>query len=140
MNKNNPFFPFDEKWLNLNIEEPVDKDQLFIDPHHHLWDLDFGRYIYEDLLSDIKVSGHNVLASIYIMSSANTKIYDKNCPKEYETIPEIIFAYDQGEKAKSIDSSGTCSFVVSTLGCIYHVYLSFFLKDKSETPYLWTRL
>ena len=37
MNKNNPFLPIDENWLNLNIEEPVDKDQLIIDPHHHLW-------------------------------------------------------------------------------------------------------
>ena len=64
--------------------------------------LDFGRYLYEDLLSDINISGHNIIASVYIMSSANTKIYDKNAAKEFESIPEIIFACEQGEKAKAI--------------------------------------
>ena len=32
-------------------------------------------------------------------------MYYKNCPKEYETFPEIIFDYDQGEKAKSIGAN-----------------------------------
>ena len=102
MNTNNPYLPINEDWLKLNLEEPIDKDLPIIDPHHHLWDLDFGRYLYEDLLSDINISGHNVIASVYIMSSANTKIYDKNAAKEFESIPEIIFACEQGEKAKAI--------------------------------------
>ena len=69
MNTNNPYLPINEDWLKLNLEEPIDKDLPIIDPHHHLWDLDFGRYLYEDLLSDINISGHNIIASVYIMSS-----------------------------------------------------------------------
>ena len=105
MNIKNPYLPIDEDWLKLNIEEPIDQKLAIIDPHHHLWDLDFGRYIHEDFLSDIKISGHNVLASVYIMSSANTKIYDKVLPKEYETIPEIVFACQEAEKANNAISS-----------------------------------
>ena len=117
MNIKNPFLPIDEDWLKLNIEEPIDKDLAIIDPHHHLWDLDFGKYLHDDFSSDIKESGHNILASVYIMSSANTKIYDKSSAKEYETIPEIIFAYDQAEKARTIDSN-KCKINESIIGSL----------------------
>ena len=75
MNTNNPYLPINPEWLKLNIEEPIEQDLKIIDPHHHLWDLEFGRYLHQDFLADIKLSGHNVLASVYIMSSANIKIY-----------------------------------------------------------------
>ena len=117
MNIKNPYLPIDSDWLKLNIEEPIEKDLKIIDPHHHLWDLDFGRYLYGDFLSDIKSSGHNVIASVYIMSSANTKIYDKNSAKEYESIPEIVFACIQAEKAKNVDTN-KCKLNESIVGSL----------------------
>ena len=101
MNIKNPYLPIDEEWLKLNIEEPIESDQAIIDPHHHLWDLNFGKYLHQDFIEDIKTSGHNILASVFIMSSANTEIYDKKSPKEFETVPEIIFACKEAEKAKN---------------------------------------
>ena len=100
MNTKNPYLPINDDWLQLCSEEPIDKDQIIIDPHHHLWDLDFGKYLHKDFLLDIESSGHNVVASVYIMSSANTQIYDKFSHKEYETIPEIIFAFNEYKNAK----------------------------------------
>ena len=101
MNTKNPYLPINDDWLQLCREEPIDKGQIIIDPHHHLWDLDFGKYLHKDFLLDIKSSGHNVVASVYIMSSANTQIYDKFSHKEYETIPEIIFAFNEYKNAKN---------------------------------------
>ena len=117
MNIKNPYLPINEEWLKLNLESPIDKDLTIIDPHHHLWDLEFGRYLHEDFIKDIKTSGHNIQASVYIMSSANTKIYDKNSPKEFESIPEIKFAYEEAEKAKN-KFSNKCKINESIVGSL----------------------
>ena len=117
MNIKNPYLPIDQDWLKLNIEEPIEQDLPIIDPHHHLWDLDFGRYLHLDFLSDINSSGHNVLASVYIMSSANTQIYDKTSAKEYESIPEIVFACSEAEKAKNIVTN-KCKINESIVGSL----------------------
>ena len=64
-------------WLNKLKEQPLLPDLSIIDPHHHLWDVGFGKYYVEELLEDIESSGHNIKATVYIMSSSNTKIYLK---------------------------------------------------------------
>ena len=82
------------EWLAQISEEIIDPEQRIIDPHHHLWDLEFGKYLNDDFIEDINKSGHNIKASVYIMSSANTKIYDQNS-NEFSTLPEIKFAHEQ---------------------------------------------
>ena len=63
------------------------------------------------------MSGHNILATVYIMSSANTKIYDKDSPKEFESIPEIVFAAEQAIKAKK-DISSNCKINETIVGAL----------------------
>ena len=100
MNKKNPYLPINKEWLNLHKEEALLRDLEIIDPHHHLWNLEFGKYLNDDFIEDIHKSGHNVKASVYIMSSANTKIYDQNL-NESSTLPEIKFAYKQFLESKN---------------------------------------
>ena len=73
-----PHLDVRQNWLNKLKEQPLLPDLNIIDPHHHLWDVGFGKYYVEELLEDIKSSGHNVKATVYIMSSSNTKIYFKS--------------------------------------------------------------
>ena len=47
-------------WLNKLKEQPLLPDLNIIDPHHHLWDVGFGKYYVEELLEDIESSGHNL--------------------------------------------------------------------------------
>ena len=89
-------------WLNKLNEEPLLPDLSIIDPHHHLWDVGFGRYYVEELLEDIKSSGHDIKATVYIMSSSNTKIYFKDGPEEFKTLSEIEFATNEGKRADII--------------------------------------
>ena len=86
-------------WLKKLKEEPLLPDLGIIDPHHHLWDVGFGKYYVEELLEDIKSSGHNIKATVYIMSSSNTKIYFKDGPEEFKTLSEIEFATNEGKRA-----------------------------------------
>jgi hypothetical protein len=54
-----PHLEVDESWLNLKKEKPLLSDLPIIDPHHHLWDVGFGKYYVEELLKDINSSSMN---------------------------------------------------------------------------------
>ena len=103
MNTNkSPHLPVRQEWLNQHIEDPILPNFPIIDPHHHLWDVGFGRYYIEELLEDINSSGHNIEATVYIMSSSNTKIYAKDGLEEFKPLTEIEFATSEGKRADHI--------------------------------------
>jgi|TARA_B110000914_G_scaffold173217_1_gene154140 L-fuconolactonase len=103
MNTNkSPHLPVRQEWLNQHIEDPILPNFPIIDPHHHLWDVGFGRYYIEELLEDINSSGHNIEATVYIMSSSNTKIYAKDGLEEFKPLTEIEFATSEGKRADLI--------------------------------------
>ncbi len=116
MNKKNPYLPINKEWLDLHKEEALLPDLEIIDPHHHLWDLEFGKYLNDDFIEDINKSGHNIKASVYIMSSANTKIYDQNS-NEFSTLPEIKFAHEQYLDSKN-NKLYQCSINNSIVGAL----------------------
>ena len=81
-----PHLDVRQNWLNKLKEQPLLPDLSIIDPHHHLWDVGFGKYYVEELLEDIESSGHNIKATVYIMSSSNTKIYLQDGLEEFKTL------------------------------------------------------
>ena len=106
MNTNkSPHLPVRQEWLNQHIEDPILPNIPIIDPHHHLWDVGFGRYYIEELLEDINSSGHNILSTVYIMSSSNTKIYSKDGLEEFKPLTEIEFATSEGKRADLIPNN-----------------------------------
>ena len=106
MNTNkSPHLPVRQEWLNQHIEDPISPNIPIIDPHHHLWDVGFGRYYIEELLEDINSSGHNILSTVYIMSSSNTKIYSKDGLDEFKPLKEIEFATSEGKRAELIPNN-----------------------------------
>ena len=106
MNTNkSPHLPVRHEWLNQLIEDPILPNIPIIDPHHHLWDVGFGRYYIEELLEDINSSGHNILSTVYIMSSSNTKIYSKDGLEEFKPLTEIEFATSEGKRADLIPNN-----------------------------------
>jgi len=106
MNTNkSPHLPVRQEWLNQHIEDPILPNIPIIDPHHHLWDVGFGRYYIEELLEDINSSGHNIVSTVYIMSSSNTKIYSKDGLEEFKPLNEIEFATSEGKRADLIPNN-----------------------------------
>ena len=97
-----PHLEIKQEWLDQIQEKAILPNLPIVDPHHHLWDVGFGRYYVEELLQDIKLSGHNIEATVYIMSSSNTKIYNKSGPNEYKPLKEIEFATNEGKRADLI--------------------------------------
>ena len=50
MNIKNPYLPINIEWLDVRKEEALLPDLEIIDPHHHLWDLEFGKYLNDDFI------------------------------------------------------------------------------------------
>ena len=106
MNTNkSPHLPVRQEWLDQHIEDPISPNIPIIDPHHHLWDVGFGRYYIEELLEDINSSGHNIVSTVYIMSSSNTEIYSKDGLEEFKPLNEIEFATSEGKRADLIPNN-----------------------------------
>ena len=97
-----PHLEVREDWLSQLIEEPISPNMPIIDPHHHLWNAGFGRYYVEELLEDIQSSGHNIRATVYIMSSSNTIMYGKDGPDEFKPLTEIEFATKEAKRSDLI--------------------------------------
>ena len=54
-----------EKWLAQVEENILEPDLEICDPHHHLWDYPNDRYMFDELLADLKC-GHNVKSTVFM--------------------------------------------------------------------------
>ena len=52
-------------WTQKRQEDVIEPDLPIIDPHHHIWEKDLGRYLIWELADDVN-SGHNVIATVFI--------------------------------------------------------------------------
>jgi L-fuconolactonase len=68
--------------------EPILEPELpIIDPHHHVWDDERGRYLVHELAADVN-SGHNVIATIFIEAGA---MYRADGPDAMRPVGEVEF-------------------------------------------------
>ena len=79
--------PGSEAWLNLIREEIIDPDRAIVDPHHHLWDRSWGRYLLDELWADTG-SGHNVVTTVYLECGS---AYFPSGPEHLKPVGESVF-------------------------------------------------
>jgi predicted TIM-barrel fold metal-dependent hydrolase len=89
-----------EAWLALSTpEEVLEPELLIIDTHMHLWhDATGHRYFVEEFARDIKESGHNVEASIYVECNS---MYRADGPANLRCVGETEFALGMAAIAAS---------------------------------------
>ncbi len=90
-----------ERWLSRETPEAVLEPELpIIDPHHHLWDIrtfttepyaSFEQKVYlcEEIVDDIRGSGHNVLQTVFAQCGA---FYRVAGPEPMRCVGETEFA------------------------------------------------
>ena len=64
MNIKNPYLPINIEWLDVRKEVALLPDLEIIDPHHHLWDLEFGKYLNDDFIEAVSYT-HLTLPTSY---------------------------------------------------------------------------
>ncbi len=54
-----------EPWIAARPELILEPELPIIDPHHHVWDGERGRYLVHELAADVN-TGHNIVATVFI--------------------------------------------------------------------------
>ncbi len=79
--------PVRPDWLAKRQEEIIEPDLPIVDPHHHLWDREGSRYLFEELLGDVK-SGHAIRATLF---EECREMYRSGAPQELRSLGETEF-------------------------------------------------
>ncbi len=91
-----------ERWLSRETpEEVLEPDLPIVDPHHHLWDIrpfatepyaSFEQKVYlcEEIVDDIRRSGHNVLQTVFAQCGA---FYRAGGPPAMRCVGETEFVH-----------------------------------------------
>jgi predicted TIM-barrel fold metal-dependent hydrolase len=73
-------------WTKQREEAALEPELPIIDPHHHLWDDERGRYLAEELIEEF--AGHNVVATVYAQFKA---MYRAEGPPAMQPVGEVEF-------------------------------------------------
>jgi L-fuconolactonase len=70
MTKGSNYLPVRQEWLDRLVEPALEPELPIFDAHHHLWDRPGWRYLLDELLSDIRASGHRVIGTAFVQCQA----------------------------------------------------------------------
>ena len=76
-----------DAWTKQRQEAPLEPDLPIVDPHHHVWNDERGRYLIDELREDVE-SGHNILATVFIEAGS---MYRADGPREMRPVGEVEF-------------------------------------------------
>ncbi len=106
-------------WTKLGKEEALEPELPIIDPHHHVWHDERGRYLFEELSEDV-ATGHNIIATVFVQTGIN--MYRVRGPAEMKPVGEVEFVNGiaamsaSGRFGKSQLCAGIVGFADLTLG------------------------
>jgi predicted TIM-barrel fold metal-dependent hydrolase len=104
-------------WLaRQQPEEILEPDLSVVDPHHHLWDSERGRYLLDELLDDL-ASGHRIVRTMFLECQS---MYRATGQEEFRAIGEVEFV--RGVAAMS--ASGTYGPIRVASGMVARAELS----------------
>lgn len=105
-------------WTKQRSEPALEPALQILDPHHHAWDDERGRYLIHELVEDID-SGHNIVATVFIEAGS---MYRADSPAAMKPVGEVEFVNGiaamsaSGRYGKSRLCSGIVGHADLTLG------------------------
>jgi predicted TIM-barrel fold metal-dependent hydrolase len=75
------------EWAKKRQEPALEPGLPIVDPHHHVWEDERGRYLLHDLVEDVS-TGHNIVATVFIEAGA---MYRADGPEATKSIGEVEF-------------------------------------------------
>jgi L-fuconolactonase len=97
-----------QAWLNRLCEDIIDPGLPIVDAHHHLWERPSGRYLLEELRTDLG-AGHNVRATVFIQCGY---AYRSNGPAELRPLGETEHIAAIASQAVAAGAPGICAGIV----------------------------
>src|SRR3977135_2865739 len=106
------YIPVRQDWLARPQEAALEPELPIVDPHHHLWDRPGWRYLLDELLADIRESGHTIAATVFMQCLAMHRAYG---PEALRPVGETEFVNSVAAMAASgiYGSARICAGIVS---------------------------
>jgi len=73
-------------WTRLRRESALEAALPIVDPHHHVWDDERGRYLADEFLDEF--AGHNIVATVYAQFKA---MYRADGATKFQPVGEVEF-------------------------------------------------
>lgn len=107
-------YTWDLDWLSRCSEPAIDPDLPIVDPHHHLWDHERGRYLLDELQADTG-GGHRVEATVFVECRWG---YRNDGPEHLQPVgeTETVAAIAEQSAASGSEIRGIVGFADLTLG------------------------
>src|SRR5262245_60033019 len=74
-------------WTKLREEPALEPELPILDPHHHVWDDERGRYLMHELAEDTG-GGHNIVKTVFIEAGS---MYRADGPGDMKPVGEVEF-------------------------------------------------
>lgn len=110
------YLPVRPDWLARRREPPLDPELPIIDAHHHLWDRPGWRYLLDELLADIRASGHRVVGTAFMQCQT---MYRPDGPPPLRPVGETEFV----NGVAALAASGTRGEIRACAAIIGHADL-----------------
>jgi L-fuconolactonase len=102
--------PWNDAWLKLTNEDPLDPDLPICDAHHHLYDDPSRQYLFDEFLEDIR-GGHRIVKTVFVEGHTH---YRKSGPEEMKPVGETEFVQSVNARSAKGESGETnmCAGIV----------------------------
>ena len=104
-----------DQWVKQRVEPAIEPELPIIDPHHHLWHDQRGRYLLDEFLSDVN-TGHNIVATVFLQVHT---MYRAEGPAAMKSVGEVEFANGMA----AIGASGLYGSIRVCKGIVGHADL-----------------
>lgn len=107
-----------DTWTKLRNEAVLEPTLPIIDPHHHIWDDERGRYLIEEFAEDVN-SGHNIVATVFVEAGTMYRVSDLAAMQpvgEIEFVNGIAAMSASGRYGRSHLCAGIVGHADLTLG------------------------
>ena len=74
-------------WTKQRHEAALEPELPILDPHHHVWGDERGRYLIHELVEDVS-TGHNIIATVFIEAGS---MYRADGPIDMKPVGEVEF-------------------------------------------------
>lgn len=109
---------WNDAWVKLTKEDPIDPDLPICDAHHHLFDEPNVQYLFDEFLADIS-GGHRIVKTVFCECKSH---YRKSGPEEMKPVGQTEFVQSvnaqsaKGETGETKMCAGIVGFANLTLG------------------------
>ena len=126
------YLPVRQAWLDSRAEPALEPELPIFDAHHHLWDRPGWRYLFDDLMADIRGSRHRIIGTAFMQCQA---MYRANGPTGLLPVGETEFANGVAAMAASgrYGDTHVCAAIISHHDAMHRAVATTYMRNRRSS-------